>query len=63
VNGEPGRWEYIVVELQSRATSNRELDAHQAELNRWGEEGWELVAVWRGLRAADRAYFKRPRLS
>jgi hypothetical protein len=37
----PGRWEYLIIPLQSNATLN--LDA----LNRAGAVGWELVQVER----------------
>ena len=61
------RWEYRTVQIDvgSWLGPNVEPDAIDAELNRHGEEGWELVSALdvnaaEGSTTAIVALFKRP---
>lgn len=48
------KWEYMVWELYDGR------DNVQATLNKFGQEGWELVSLIRGQNLTTLYYFKRP---
>ena len=64
------KWEYKLVTASSIVAIERfiakrngkkpDIDSIQDVLNKWGEEGWELVAV-NLERESVYAYFKRPK--
>ena len=51
------RWAYQVIDIKPKFLGIRTADV-QAELNRLGLQGWELVAV-QATGIATRLYFKR----
>lgn len=54
------RWTYQVVEIRSRLFGNT-AEVVQAELNRVGAQGWELVSVTQPNHAHPiRLYLKKP---
>jgi hypothetical protein len=52
------RFSYQVVTVKPRVFSERQAEDIQAELNRLGAQGWELVAV-QATGAGTRLYLKR----
>ncbi|MCA1714880.1 MAG: DUF4177 domain-containing protein [Gammaproteobacteria bacterium] len=57
------RWLYKVVEVPRKLFGGKQSERVQAELDRQGLQGWELVSVMRGHAGAldsARLYFKRP---
>lgn len=54
------RWNYKVVELPFKMFAGKVADRIQAELDRYGAQGWELVSVVQASPAdAIRLYFKK----
>lgn len=54
------RWHYKVVELPYRMFAGKLTDRAQAELDRLGAQGWELVSVVQASSAeATRLYLKK----
>ena len=57
------RWQYGKLRLQSSGISfdaDQVLSDFEAEMNRWGAEGWELVTVASMKSGHFVAFFKRP---
>lgn len=57
------RWLYKVVEVPYKLFDGKQAERVQAELDRHGVQGWELVSVIQhhaGTLEAVRLYFKRP---
>jgi len=47
--GQPGRWEYKVLELADVSTEElgrRDLTLKESQLQELGDQGWELVTSW-----------------
>jgi hypothetical protein len=54
------RWSHQIVEVKPRFIGSNK-DAIQAELDRLGNQGWELVAATQGQKfEPTRLFFKRP---
>lgn len=56
------RWQYLVVDLQVKMfeSSSAQAQRLQEELNRHGQQGWELVSVLQvNSMTPNRATFKR----
>lgn len=54
------RWQYKVVELPFKLFGGKVVERTQAELDRLGAQGWELVSVVQASPAdATRMYFKK----
>ena len=54
------RWQYKVVELPFKWFGGKVADRMQAELDRLGGQGWELVSVVQASSAdTTRMYFKK----
>ena len=57
-----GRWQHKVVELKPKMFGGKTTERAQAELDKLGAQGWELVAVaQQGHSAMDsfRMFFKK----
>jgi hypothetical protein len=54
------RWQYKVVELPNKIFGGKLTERLQAELDRFGAQGWELVSVVQAAPAdVTRLFFKK----